>query len=165
MLQREEFRCLQLITPWQVYLTSVLELKWTCRRMEIFWATNVTHRRSLQEIMAMQRWLQLSKERQKFPELKQAFELTAPGEAAWGDLPGLKGEEKSRGLKVTPHSVWFQKSQRELFCTFWNNTRFLQEITKFWVFILVRKENLKDFLNFWQTGNLIPHTTRLPLKY
>lgn len=42
----------------------------------------------------------------------------------------------------------------------------MQEITKSWVFIPVRKENIKDFfLNFWQTGNLISRATRLLLKY
>lgn len=48
----------------------------------------MTHRKSLQEIVALQR--------QKLPEPKQAFELTAPGEAAWRDL-----REKSQGLEVT----------------------------------------------------------------
>lgn len=44
-------------------------------------------------------------QRQKLPEPKQAFELTTPGEAAWGDLPWWKGREKSQGPKVTSCSV------------------------------------------------------------
>lgn len=49
----------------------------------------------------------------KFPELKQALELTTPGEAAWRISQDWK--EKAWGLKVTPCSGWFQKSQHEVF--------------------------------------------------
>lgn len=135
-----------------------------CRRMLIFWAMDVTRRRSLQESMALQRWSQLSKERQKFSEQKWVFELTTPGEAAWGGSP--RGREKSQGLKENPGSLRFQRGQQELFfCTFWSNTSFIWEINKFGVFIPVREENLKDVFNFQQTGNLIPYAMRLLIRY
>lgn len=77
--------------------------------------------------------------------LEAVIELTPPVEAAWGDLPGLEGKEKSLGLRVPPCSVWFQKSQHELFRTFWNKASLMQWTAEFWVFIPVRKESLEIF--------------------
>lgn len=135
-----------------------------CRRMLNFWAINVTCRRSLQESMALQRWPQLSKEKQKFLEPKWVFELMTPESGCLGgNLPA--GWEKSQGLKVNPGSLWLQKDQQELFCAFWNNTSLMKEINEFRVSITVKEKNLKYVFNFQQAGNLLLYATRLLIRY
>lgn len=104
-----------------------------CRRMLIFWAMNVTRRRSLQESMALQRWAQLCKEKQKFPEQKWVFELTTPGEAAlvggWGISQGA--EKSLRDSRWILDHYDFKNVSKNFFCTFWKSTSFMQEINKF----------------------------------
>lgn len=65
---------------------------------------NVARSRSLQEIMALQKAPQLSRDR-NFQNQNRLLSSPLQERLPGGDLPGLKDTEKSQGVKVTPCSV------------------------------------------------------------